>query len=62
MDPISFILTLAVVGVCWYMIITYIPMPAPMQTMITVVAVIAFCIVLLNLTGVGNIQIGRIRN
>ncbi len=51
-------ITLAIVGVCWYMIVTYIPMPQPMKTVITVVAVLALCMVLLSLTGIGNIRVG----
>lgn len=60
MDLISLMIVLAVIGVCWWMIVTYIPMPDPMKSVITVVAVIALCIVLLNLTGVGNIHIGSL--
>ncbi len=59
MDLITLMITLAIVGVCWFMIVTYIPMPQPMKTVITVVAVIALCIVLLDLTGVGHIRIGN---
>lgn len=61
MDLITLMLTLAIVGVCWYMIVTYIPMPQPMKTVITVIAVLALCMVLLSLTGVGNIRVGAHR-
>lgn len=59
MDLISLIIILAVIGCIWYLVTNYIPMPAPMKTVITVIAVIALCIVLLDVAGIGNIRIGR---
>lgn len=59
MDLISLMITLAVIGCCWWMIVTYIPMPAPIKSVITVIAVIALCVVLLDLTGIGHIRIGK---
>jgi hypothetical protein len=58
MDLISLIIALAIIGFIWFLITTYIPMPAPMKTVITVIAVLALCLLLLNLTGLGNIRIG----
>lgn len=61
MDLISLMITLAIIGAIWFMLTTYIPMPAPMKTIITIIAVLALCIVLLNLTGLGNIRIGTVK-
>lgn len=62
MDLVSLMITLAIIGLIWWMLVTYIPMPAPMKTVITVVAVLALCVLLLSLTGIGNIQIGNLRH
>lgn len=59
MDLITLMFTLAVVGVVWWLVTTYIPMPAPIKTVITVIAVLALCMLLLSLTGIGNIRIGN---
>ncbi len=58
MDLLTLMVTLAIIGVVWWMLTTYIPMPAPMKTVITVIAVLALCMLLLSLTGIGNIRIG----
>lgn len=54
MDVIHLIIVLAVIGVIWYLVTTYIPMPAPMKTVITVVVVIALCLFLLSALGIGH--------
>jgi hypothetical protein len=61
MDIISLVIMLVVLGFIWYMVTTYIPMPAPMKTVITVIVVIALCLLLLSLTGIGNFHVGRLR-
>lgn len=43
MDLLNLILVFAVVGFCLYLVITYVPMPAPMQQ--ALVAVIVICLV-----------------
>lgn len=58
MTLIHLILVLAVLGCIWYLVVNFIPMPAPIKTVITVLAVIALCILLLNLTGLGDFRIG----
>lgn len=60
MDLLTLMVTLAVIGCVWWMLTTFIPMPAPMKTVITVIAVIALCVLLLDLTGIGHIKIGKI--
>lgn len=59
MDLVTLIIVLAVIGCVWWMVTTYIPMPGPMKTVITVVAVIALCLLLLDVLGVGDIRVGR---
>ncbi len=59
MDLFSLIAVLVVVGVILYLVNNYIPMQAPFKTVINVVAVIALCLFLLSLFGIGNIHVGR---
>ncbi len=59
MDLITLMVILAVIGAIWFLLTTYIPMPAPMKTVITIIAVVALCILLLDLTGIGDIKIGH---
>ena len=59
MDLISIIVVLVVVGVILWLVQTYIPMPAPIKTVITVVVVLFLCIWLLRLFGIGtNLYVG----
>lgn len=55
MDLIQLIIVLAVVGMVWWLVTTYIPMPAPIKTVITVVAVLVLCIWLLQWAGIAHI-------
>lgn len=57
MDIITLIVALAVIGLIWWLVTTYIPMPAPMKTVITVVAVLALCLFLLNMVGIGHMTL-----
>lgn len=59
MSLISLIVLLVVLGVIWYLVTTYIPMPAPMKTVITVICVIALCLLLLQVFGIGDFRVGR---
>jgi len=59
MDLISIIVVLVVVGVILWLVQTYIPMPAPIKTIITVVVVLFLCVWLLRLFGIGtNLYVG----
>jgi len=59
MDLISIIVVLVVVGVILWLVQTYIPMLAPIKTVITVVVVLFLCIWLLRLFGIGtNLYVG----
>lgn len=60
MGLIEIIVVLAVLGCVWYLITTFIPMPAPIKTVITVLAVIALCIVLLQMIGYGEVKLGSV--
>ena len=59
MDLIQLLIVLTILGVIWYMVTTYIPMPAPIKTVITVIAVLALCLLLLDVAGIGHISIGN---
>jgi len=59
MDIIQVLIFLIVIGVIWYLVTTYIPMPQPIKTVITVIAVLALCIFLLQAFGLGgHLRIG----
>lgn len=61
MDLIQLIVVLVVLGTCWYLVTTFIPLPAPIKTVITVIAVLVLCLVLLQVTGIGDYHIGHLR-
>ena len=58
---IGVLLVLIIVGVCLYLVQTYIPMAAPIKTVITVVVVIFLCVWLLQVFGVADLPIPRVR-
>ena len=51
MDIIQVLFVLVIVGVVLWLIQTYIPMAAPIKTLITIVVVLFLCIWLLQLSG-----------
>ncbi len=58
MPILSLVITLAVVGLVLYLLLTYIPMPAPVKTVIIAIVVIVFCVWLLqNFTGLGGLTV-----
>ena len=57
MNLISILIVLIIIGVVLYLVNTYIPMAAPIKTVINVVVVIALCLWLLNGFGLTNITI-----
>lgn len=64
MNLIQIVVTLAIVGVLLWLVLTYIPMPAPFKTIITAVAVIAVVLWLLQVTGLlgyADIHLSRVR-
>ena len=60
---ISILVTLVVVGVVIWLVQTYIPLPAPIKTVITVLLVLILCIWLLQVTGVigGGSHLGNLK-
>lgn len=54
MDIIQVLIVLVVVGVVLYLVQTYIPMAAPIKTILMVVVVLILCVWLLNVFGIGR--------
>ncbi len=61
MPLISLILILAVVGFLTYLLITYVPMPPAFRTAIIVIVVIALILYLVQLFGLTQIPVPRVR-
>lgn len=58
MPIIQILLVLVIVGVCLWMVQTYIPMAAPIKTVITVVVVLCLVVWLLQIFGIGSMVVG----
>ena len=58
---IGVILTLALVGLVVWLITTYIPMPAPIKTLITVVVVILLILWLMQVFGFPDVPVWHYR-
>ena len=54
---IQLLVLLVVVGVALYLVNTYVPMAAPIKTILNVVVVLAVCIWLLRVTGIVDIPL-----
>jgi hypothetical protein len=57
MPLINLIIVLVVIGLILYLVNTYIPMAAPIKTIINVLVVIVLCLWLLSLFGIADIYI-----
>lgn len=57
---ISLIVTLVILGVCLYLIETYIPMSPPIRTVIRIVVVLVLILYLLRAFGVGDVAVPRL--
>ncbi len=57
MPIIQVLIVLIVVGVCLYLVQTYIPMAAPIKTVITVVVVLCLVVWLLQLFGISGMTL-----
>lgn len=57
MNLVSILIVLIIVGVVLYLVNNYIPMAAPVKTVINVVAILLICLWLLNLFGLTNVTI-----
>lgn len=58
---IQLLILLIVLGVALYLVNTYIPMAAPIKTIINVIVVLFLCIYLLNAFGVVDMPVPRLR-
>lgn len=58
---IQILVVLVIVGVCLFLVQTYIPMAPPIKTIITVVGVLFLCLWLLQAFGVMDIPVPRMR-
>jgi hypothetical protein len=52
MTLLGLLLTLIVLGLIWWLIVTYIPFPPPGKVIVNVIFVVILIIILLNLIGV----------
>ena len=59
MDLIQVVIVLIILGVCLYLVQTYVPMAQPIKTLITVVVVLCVCLWLLSVFGITTIPIRR---
>lgn len=57
MPIVNILIVLVVVGVCLWLVNTYIPMAAPIKTIINVIVVLLLVVWLLGLFGLGNMTI-----
>lgn len=58
MELINIVIVLVVVGVGLYLINTYVPMAAPVKTVLNVVVVLVLLLWLLRLFGIGSVIVG----
>ena len=58
MPLIKIVIYLVIVGVLLWLVNTYIPMAAPIKTIINIVVVVAVCLWLLRVFGIADIPIG----
>lgn len=61
MDIISLLVLLVVVGLVLWLVTTYVPMPQPIKTVVVAIAVLIFCVFLLNWAGIGHMHLGSPR-
>lgn len=58
---IGLILTLALLGLIVYLVVTYIPMPAPFRQVIIVIAAIFLILYVMSVMGIVDIPVPRVR-
>ena len=58
---IVLLLTIAVIGLLTWLLVTYVPMPAPFRTIIIVVAVVVLILYLIGAFGIGDFPVPRLR-
>lgn len=57
---LSLILSLVIIGVLLYLLNTYVPMAAPIKTIINVLVVLVVIVWILGATGLGGFRFGRL--
>lgn len=57
MNLISLLIVLVVVCLVLWLITKYVPMPEPIRTVVVVIAVLIFCVWLLNWAGIGSFNL-----
>jgi hypothetical protein len=56
MDLISLLVVVVVLGLVWWLVTSYVPLPQPVKTVIMVVAVLIICVLLLQWAGLTHIN------
>lgn len=59
MDVVQLLIIVVVLGLVWWLVTSFVPLPAPIKTVITVVAVLIICILLLQWAGLTHINLRR---
>ena len=59
MDLVSLLVVLVVLGLVWWLVTTYIPLPPGVKTVITVIAVLILCVWLLQMVGLTHVSFPR---
>ncbi len=57
MDIIPLLVVLVVVGLVWWLVTTYLPLPPPVKTVLTVVGVLVLCVWLLEWAGLAHLPL-----
>lgn len=58
---ISALIVLVVVGVCLYLVETFVPMSPPIKTVLRIVVVLILCLWLLRLFGIADVPVPTVR-
>ncbi len=59
MDIISLLVVLVVVGLVWWLVTTYLPLPQPIKMVITCIAVLILCVWLLQWAGIAHLGLSH---
>jgi FtsH-binding integral membrane protein len=58
MSLLNLVLIIVVLGLVWWLITSYVPMPQPGKTVVTVIFVVILIIILLQVVGIGDFRVG----
>lgn len=59
MDIGQLLVIVAVLGLVWFLVTKYIPMPPGVKTVLTAIAVLLLCLLLLDWAGLTHIRLSR---